>query len=201
MPLEHGVQVECVFRLDGRVVSNRLWFVVVAGEPTMTDLGNIGGGVAFWCATNLVPLLSHDITFLGTRAYDATVAYPGPQVLTSSFVSGSASAGSLSANVAIKMEFQTESPPAEWLNWNFVAGAPVSAVTLNRVSPGYAADLKGAYDVLLDVFSLFVYRWEATRAVVGNVALATRDHFRIDHIKQRTGYVSQRRTRLSNPTV
>jgi hypothetical protein len=201
VPLEHGVQVELVWRLAGLVLVNRLWFVVVAGDPTTTDLGNIGGGVSFWCESNLVPLLSRDIEFLGTRAYDATVAYPGPQVDTTSGVAGGVADDSHSANVAIKMSFQTEAPPGLWLNWHFLGGIPKSMVNLNTIDPSYSADLKDAYDVLLDVFSLFEYRWEATRAVVGGVPLSTRDHFRIDHIRQRTGLVSQRRKRLENPTV
>ncbi len=201
VPLEHGIQVENVFRLDGRVLTNRLWFVVVAGDPTVTDLTNVGSGVAVWCANNVVPLLSSDITYLGSRAYDATVAYPGPQVTTHLTVPGGFLNESHSANTAIKMEFQTFSPPAKWLNWNFVGGIPKDAVNLNSVDPTYANDMKDAYDVLLDVFSLFVYRWEATSAVVDGTPLATRNHYRIDHIRNRTGYVSQRRTRLDNPSV
>ena|SRR5438477_2398199 len=201
VPLEHGVQVECVFDLAGLPLVNRLWFVVVAGDPTMVDLSNIGGGVAAWCAFNVVPLLSSDVTFLGTRAYDATVAYPGPQLDTSLVAVGGSSDKAHSANVAIKMSFKTEVPPGLWLNWNFVGGIPISAVVLNKIEPSYASAMKDAYDVLLDVFSLFVYRWEATRAVVNGVPLATRDHFRIDHIRARTGRVSQRRTRLDNPPL
>lgn len=201
VPLEHGVQVELVWRLQGLVLVNRLWFVVVAGDPTLTDLGNIGGGVSFWCETNLAPLLSRDIRFLGTRAYDATVPYPGTQVQTIAGVDGGVADDSHSANVAVKMEFQTESPPTLWLNWNFVGGIPKSKVSLNTIDPVYKVDLKDAYDVLLDVFSLFVYRWEATRAIVGGVPLSTRDHFRIDHIRQRTGLVSQRRTRIDSAEV
>lgn len=199
--LEHGVQVECVYRLAGRVVTNRLWFVVVAGDPTTTDLAAIGGGVADWCAANVVPQLSKDIRFLGTRAYDATVPYPGPQIQTVVGVDGGVDDESHSANTALKVSFQTVHPPGKWMNWNFLGGIPKSAVSLNTVDEGYMAAVSDAYVVLLDVFSLFVYRWEATRAIVRGLPLATRDHFRIDHIRARTGKVSQRRTRLDNPTV
>ncbi|SRR6266498_318102 len=201
VPLEHGIQVELVYRLDGRVLTNRLWFVVVGGDPTTTDLTVVGSGVSDWCAANVVPLLSSDIEFLGTRAYDATVAYPGPQVQAVAGVFGGVSDGSHSANTAIKMSFQTLNPPSKWLNWNFVGGIPKSAVNLNTIDQDYADDLKFAYVALLDVFSLFVYRWEATSAVEGGVPLATRKHFRVDHIQARTGAVSQRRTRLENPAV
>ena len=193
------MQVELVYHLASRIVCNRLWFVVVAGNPTTGDLTAIGVGVRSWATTSLMPLLSRDIRLLSIRAYDATVAYPGPQVTTSVGVDGGFADDSLSANVAIKLSFQTETPPAKWLNWNFVAGIPKSAVNLNTIDTTYATNLKFAYDDLLDRFSLFVYRWEATAAVVGSVPLSTRDHFRIDRAECRSPYVSQRRTRLTNP--
>lgn len=199
VPLAQGVQVELVYRLAGRILCNRLWFVVVAGDPTTTDLTNIGDGVRTWASTQLMPNLSSDIRLLTIRAYDATVPYPGPQVALGAGVNGGSSSGSYSANVAAKFSFQTQTPPALWLNWNFIGGIPDDAVDLNRLDPGWVSDIRDAYIVLLDVFSLFVYRWEATRAFLNGVQLSTRDHFRIDHIQQRTGLVSQRRTRLNNP--
>lgn len=199
VPLDQGIQVECVYALDNRILTNRLWFRVVAGDPTTADLTAVGEGVRDWAIGNVVPLLSSDCTFLATRAYDATVAYPGPQVLSSLHTPGGTAVESHSANVAIKMSFKTFNPPAKFLNWNFVGGIPLSAVNLNRVDPSYADALFEAYVVLLDWFSLFEYRWEATTAVEGNVPLATRKHYRIDSIRQLSGYVSQRRNRLNNP--
>lgn len=199
VPLFHGVQVECVYALAGRILCNRLWFVVVDNDPTIADLTAIGEGVKDWCIGNVVPLLSSECEFRATRAYDATVPYPGPQVLTIQHTSGGVNDGSHSANTAIKLSFQTFTPPGKWLNWNFIGGIPKSAVNLNKIDPMYLSDLEDAYVVLLDVFSLFQYRWEATRAVVDGSPLSTRQHFRIDHIRNRTGYVSQRRTRLDNP--
>jgi hypothetical protein len=196
VPLANGIQAELVFRLDGKIVTNRLWFVVVAGSPTTADLTAVGAGVGAWAAANLVPWLSQDIRLLEVRAYDATVAYPGPQVITFVGADGGIVEGSYSANVAVKIEFQTETPPALWLNWNFICGIPQSAVTLNKIEPTFITHIQNAYITLLDVFSLFVYRWEATRAVVGGTPLSTRDHFRIDHPRIRRQFVSQRRTRL-----
>lgn len=201
VPLEHGIQVELVWSLAGLALSNRLWFVVVAGGPTTTDLTNVGTGVATWAADHLAPILSQDITLEGVRSYDATVAYPGPQVTLPIGVSGGVADESHSANVAVKASFQTFSPPALWLNWNFVPGIPKGAVDLNTITDDFRSAVKEAYDALLDVFSLFVYRWEATRAVVDGVPLTTRDHFRIDHTRVRRLYVSQRRTRLDNPAI
>lgn len=199
VPLANGIQVELLYSLDNRILTNRLWFVSVLGGPTTGDLTAVGSGVAFWARDNLVPLLSNRCTFLGTRAYDATVAYPGPQVVTSMSVPGGILFQSHSANVCIKVSFQTFNPPGRWLNWNFVGGIPRNKIFLNTVAPSYANDLKNAYVVLLDVFSLFVYRWSATVAVVDGVPLSERTAYRIDHIKARTGYVSQRRTRMENP--
>ena len=199
VPFTDGTQVELLYRLDGRILSNRLWFGVVAGPPTTADLTAIGTGVRTWATDELLPLLSQDIKFIGTRTYDATVAYPGPQVTLGASVFGGIADDSHSANTAIKMEFQTSTPPGLWLNWNFIGGIPKSAVNLNTIDPTYANDLKNAYVVLLDVFSLFVYRWEATAAVVDGVPLAERSHFRIDHPRVRRTTVSQRRKRLLNP--
>lgn len=196
VPLEHGVQAELVYRLDGKIMSNRLWFVVVAGDPTTGDLTAIGAGLASWAAADLMPWLSQDIRLLEIRVYDATVAYPGPQVITFVGADGGAAEGSYSASIAIKIEFQTFTPPALWLNWNFIPGIPLSAVTLNTIDSTFASHIEDAYTNLLDVFSLFVYRWEATRAVIDGVPLTTRDHFRVDHPRIRRTTVSQRRTRL-----
>jgi hypothetical protein len=199
VPLDQGVQVEFRYRLATRVLTNRLWFVVVAGDPTTADLTAIGAGVATWVTANLIPLLSRDIHLISVRAYDATVAYPGPFVATIVGLDGGFADDSHSANTAIKMEFFTTSPPSLWLNWNFIAGIPKSAVNLNTIDPVYASNLREAYLVLLDVFSLFVYRWEATRAVVDGIPLSTRDHFRVDNARVRRTTVSQRRARLDNP--
>jgi hypothetical protein len=199
VPLEHGVQVEFRYRLATRVLTNRLWFVVVAGDPTTADLTAVSAGVATWATNELLPLLSQDIHLMSVRAYDATVPYPGTFVPSIVGLDGGIADGSHSANIAIKMEFQTQNPPALWLNWNFIAGIPKSKVNLNTIDPTYANDLKNAFVVLLDVFSLFVYRWEATRAVVDGIPLSTRDHFRVDHPRVRRRTVSQRRTRLDNP--
>lgn len=199
VPLAQGIQVELVYKLDNRILTNRLWFRVVAGDPTTADLIAVGEGVRDWCVSEILPLLSVDIKLLGTRAYDATVPYPGPQVLSPAGFFGTFADDSHSANVAIKMSFFTTNPPGIWLNWNFVGGIPKEAVNLNTVEPVYADALSDAYVVLLDVFSLFEYRWVATRAVIDGVPLSTRDAFRIDHIRNLTGRVSQRRTRLDNP--
>jgi hypothetical protein len=199
VPLSQGVQVEFRYRLATRVLTNRLWFVVVSGDPTIADLTAISSGVATWATGHLLPLLSQDIHLMSVRAYDATVAYPGPFVATIVGLDGGVADASHSANVAIKMEFFTTNPPGLWLNWNFIGGVPRSKVDLNTIDATYASDLREAYTVLLDVFSLFVYRWEATRAVVDSAVLSTRDHFRVDNARVRRTTVSQRRTRLNNP--
>lgn len=196
VPLANGIQAELVYRLGGEIMSNRLWFVVVAGAPTTADLTAVGAGVGSWAAANLMPWLSQDIRLLEIRTYDATVAYPGPQVITFVGVDGGEPDGSHSANIAVKIEFQTQTPPALWLNWNFIPGIPKNAVSLNTIEPAFITHIQNAYITLLDVFSLFVYRWEATAAVVDGVPLSTRDHFRIDHPRIRRKTVSQRRTRL-----
>ena len=61
VPLERGIQVECVYKLDNRILSNRLWFVVVDNDPTTADLTAVGEGVKDWCIENVVPLLSSDL--------------------------------------------------------------------------------------------------------------------------------------------
>jgi hypothetical protein len=200
VPLAQGIQVELVFELDNRILTNRLWFVSVLGGPTTGDLTTVGDGVATWAATWLLPQLSNRITFLGTRAYDATVPYPGPQVVTSMSVPGGISSQSHSANVAVKVSFQTFNPPGRWLNWNFLGGIPTNRVTLNTLSSSWMNNVRNAYVALLDVFSLFVYRWSATTAVENGIPLAERTAYRIDHISIRTGRVSQRRTRMNNPS-
>lgn len=200
VPFIDGTQVELLYHLNGQILTNRLWFKVVAGPPTTADLTAIGDGVRTWASDHLLPVLSQDIEFIGTRTYDATVAYPGPQVSLGASVQGGIADDSHSANVAVKVEFQTSVPPNLWLNWNFLGGIPKSAVSLNTIDPAYAIAVREAYVVLLDVFSLFEYRWEATRAVVNGITLSERDHFRIDHPRVRRKYVSQRRTRLNNPS-
>jgi hypothetical protein len=196
VPLADGIQAELVYRLDDKIVTSRLWFVVVAGGPATSDLIAVGAGVGAWARDNLMQWLSLDIRLLEIRTYNATVPYPGPQVITFVGADGGVADGSHSANVAVKVEFQTETPPALWLNWNFVPGVPKSAVNLNTIEPAFITGVQNAYITLLDVFSLFAYRWVATRAVVAGVRLTTRDAFRIDHPRIRRRSVSQRRTRL-----
>src|SRR5689334_2683009 len=196
VPLANGIQAELVYQLDSKIVRSRLWLVVDAGGTAASDLIAVGAGVGTWARDNLMQWLSQDIRLLEVRTYDATVPYPGPQVITFVGTDGGVADGSHSANVAAKIEFQTETPPALWLNWNFVPGIPKSAVELNTLTPAFITGVQNAYITLLDVFSLFAYRWEATRAVVSGTPLVTRDHFRIDHPRIRRHSVSQRRTRL-----
>lgn len=199
VPFTDGIQAELRYHLDNRILTNRLWFRVVAGPPTTADLTAVGLGVATWANDNVLPLLSQDITLTSVRAYDATMAYPGTHSITLVGSNGGTADDSHSANTAIKMEFFTSNPPGLWLNWNFIGGIPKTAVNLNTIEPSYASALREAYIVLLDVFSLFVYRWEATKAVENGVALSERAHYRIDSPKVRRATVSQRRKRLLNP--
>jgi hypothetical protein len=196
VPLANGIQAELVYRFGGKIITNRLWFVVVAGGPSTADLIAVGAGVGAWARDNLMLCLSQDIRLLEVRTYDATVPYPGPQVITFVGADGGQAEKSYSANVAVKMEFQTQTPPALWLNWNFIPGIPDSAVILNTIQPSFIRCVQDSYITLLDVFSLFTYRWVATRAIVDGVPLATREQFRIDHPRVRRQVVSQRRTRL-----
>jgi hypothetical protein len=196
VPLADGIQAELVYRFAGKIITNRLWFVVVAGGPTTADLIAVGAGVGAWARDNLMLCLSQDLRLLEVRTYDATVPYPGPQVITFVGADGGQAEKSYSANVAVKMEFQTQTPPALWLNWNFIPGIPDSAVLLNTIQPSFITCVQNSYITLLDVFSLFTYRWVATRAIVDGIPLATRDQFRIDHPRIRRHVVSQRRTRL-----
>lgn len=199
VPFTDGIQVELRYHLDNRILTNRLWFRVVAGPPTTGDLTAVSSGVATWAVDNLLPLLSRDIHLISVRAYDATVPYPGTFAPTSIGMDGGFADDSHSANSCIKVEFFTTNPPGLWLNWNFLGGIPKSAVNLNTIDPTYASDIREAYIVLLDVFSLFTYRWEATKAVENGVPLTERAHYRVDSPRVRRKYISQRRLRLTNP--
>jgi hypothetical protein len=196
VPLEQGIQAEFVYRLDHKLVTNRLWFVVVADNPTTGDLLTVADGLAAWNQANLLPWLSRDIRLVEVRCYDATVPYPDVSVGSFVGVDGGIAEDSYSSNVAVKIEFQTETPPALWMNWNFICGVPLSGILLNTIDSTFRDRVEDAYIALLDVFSLFVYRWEATRAVVNGVPLSTREHFRVDHPRIRRKYSSQRRSRM-----
>lgn len=195
VPFIDGLEAEFIYVLDGQIVTNRLWFYNVSGNDATTAGAAVAGGLATWATDELLPLLSQDITLAEIDVHDASLPYPSICAFATVGTGGLVASEASSANVAVKCAFKTENPPGRELGWVFVPGVPEEAISLNTVDPVYAVALKEAFVVLLDVFSLFEYRWSAVSRFSGGAARAAAVPYRIDHTRVLPN-VRQRRRRL-----
>jgi len=178
VPVADGVQAELGFRLDGKVVSNRLWFIKDNPPIVMSDLDGLVAGLISWHTTNILPSLSSDIIFRGARATRWNSVPGDISSITLVTIAGGTAIQSHSANVAVVVPFRW--PLAlgrEKKNKNYIAGVPLSEVNLNTVSDSFTDVLFEAYAALVDecrLFSpLFNWRWMVASAFDAGVARST----------------------------
>lgn len=196
-PFFDGILVECVSNQYGQPAVNVLWFFKPDGGVTNDDLTDAGAGVATWYSANVRPLMSSETTFLGTRAYDASLPYPSPQVQTVVNLPGGFFGPAFSANVSVRTNFKSKSFGGLVIGSNFFAGLPREVVSSNVVDPSWANDLREAYIVLLDVFSFAFIVWVGTSRFLNNSPRAERAFTIINGIRVNLPYVAQRRKRLN----
>ena len=172
VPVVDGAQLELKFDLGGLVVTNRLWFTFDNPPFSGTDLQGLVDGVAVWYVSEILPLLSSDITLVDVIAADWT-SDPPPSIVNHPLgLPGGTSSPSCSANVAVVVPFRWPLQHQRLKrNKHYVPGIPDSAVDVNRVDEGFTASLIEGYADLIDAarlfFPVFNWRWVVASAFSG----------------------------------
>lgn len=200
VPLADGAQVEIRFLFDGLVVEDRLWFV--SRQPPVDDaqLGNLALGVFAWHSSQVMPLLSSDLTLRDVQAtgWDS----PGGSILVTlnPSVSGGNVSGSQSANVSYRVRFKGTNDTPRLYNANFVPGIPRDGVIQNTMDTSFVNALFEAYASLIDLAAVFgpfpAWRWVITSQIVDKAPRSEQLASRTDFVQTPSRYVSPRRRRI-----
>ena len=173
VPLLSGAQAELLFLLGGRTVENRLWFIYDNPPFGVPELQGLADGLFDWHVSNVLPLLSTDITLTTVVATDWSTAGGLSAARLGSSVAGGTASSSYSANVALLVPFRWPLTFKEKRNANYVPGIPDSAVTLNTVDSMYSGMMFDAYASLVDAARLFSpilnWRWVNVSAWDNNI--------------------------------
>lgn len=172
VPMTDGAQVQLLYSLGGKIVSNRLWFFTDVGPIDSVALQGLVDGVFDWHTTYILPSLSQDL-LLGTvigETWDATP--PALTALNITGATGGVTEESYSANVAAVVRFRWPINHNRLKqNKHYIPGLPDSAVTLNTVDPAFQDVLWNAYVVLIDAVRLFTpgffWWWHVNSAFSG----------------------------------
>jgi|ERR1051325_5458951 hypothetical protein len=203
VPLANGAQVQIVFQFAGEALQNRLWFVSRQPPVDATQIGALAVGVEEWHRLQVMPLLSSSLTLVQVEAHDWTSFPPPSAAIQVSGTSGSASADSHSANVAVRVWFYSSFNQGRIRNSNFVAGIPKDAVALNTVNPTFRDAVFDAYVNLIDLAFHFgptpAWRWVCASAEHLGALRSAQLARQVDFIRFKRPFVAQRRSRLPPP--
>lgn len=199
VPLTDGAQAEIRYNFGLGILETRLWFISRQPPVDLTQLQNLADGLAGYCSTDIISLLSSDIEFRNVRTRRWAVAGDIAAISSTFNVAGGISSPALSANVAARIIFKGTQPPRNFKNYNFVPGIPSSKVNLNTLDVTWAEQLRSAYVLIIDNAAAWgpfpAWRWVCTSQADGNVPRSVQLARRTDLISV-APTVRQRRIRL-----
>lgn len=202
VPLADGAQVEVAYLYpDGLLIENCLWFEDRQPPITSLHLQALANGVSVWAVSELLPLLSSDLTLLAVRATDWRVGQPAGFEQTAVNLPGGNSSGIHSANVSFRVRFRGTSDQPRLINSNFIGGIPLDAVSTNLIDPGFADAVFEAYVKIIDLapgWGAFpAWRWVITSEIHDKAYRDEQLASRTDFIQTPNPYVSPRRRRIT----
>lgn len=174
VPVTDGVQAEIVYVLDGEVCTSRLWFTYDTPPFDYAALVGLADGLhAFW-ASEIMPLLAHELILYQTRVSDWTTDPPGLVADHFGAVQGGNLNGSHSANVAAVVPFKWPLGFRQKRNKHYVPGVPLDQVSLNTLSTTFTDALFFAYGDLIDAtrfdfYPTLTWRWRVASAYENGV--------------------------------
>lgn len=145
-----ATSVEAKFEgvVDGQQTINDLYFQLPGGY-ILSDIQSLGTNLSDWFTAGFASHLSEDWSTVAIhiRALNNPASYvvdvsPTPTI-------GGASAAAEPNNVALCISFRTGLAGRSFRGRNYVPGVPVDQITLNTFDPGWMADVKTTYDLLL----------------------------------------------------
>jgi len=134
--------------LYGQFCENTLWFLdSTEGVPDsrVEDLAHI---VDTWYTTNLLPLLSNEVTYFATKVTDQASAVGPAFSVAGVGAIGGESAPADPGNVTLAISFQTAGRGRGSRGRNYVVGIPGTHIAQNSVEISYVASLVSAYILL-----------------------------------------------------
>lgn len=135
--------------MSGNTVVNT--FGISAGAPIgLGDMPNIAAAVVTWLTTDLMPLLSQDISAVGVNvlALDSTSA-PSYTFTISPPIAGGVATDAVPANVALVTTFRTNKRGRSYRGRWYTAGIPSAQLNSPvQFTTQTASDLDDAFDAL-----------------------------------------------------
>lgn len=173
VPLAAGAQAEILYLLGGKVVENRLWFVIDNPPAGAVEFQALADGVASWHDANVMPLLSSDVSRFSVFVRDWTYDHSTADGVNGSLVAGGVASPSYSANVSVVVPFRWPLQMGRRKrNKHYIPGIPDSEVTVNTVSFALCDALFEAYVALIDDAPGWYlpnrWRWYVTSSWEGN---------------------------------
>jgi hypothetical protein len=198
VPLPDGLQIEVLHTLFEQPLECTFTFAKrpFVGTPT---LEGAAAAVFFWWRDRMLPLLSRDLQWIGLAGTDISTA-GGERVVIpfESPLSGGYTAGALSANVSVRVNYIVAHPPGRRRGCMFLPGIPSDQVSVNRLDLGWRAAVSVGASYLIDAAALENWRWVVSSKWSGGVLRSSAVPYRVDITYVDSLFVAQRRMRLRN---
>lgn len=200
VPFTDGVQLEFVYSLGGRLAVNRLWLLNRQPPTTQIQLDALAVAAADYWALGLMPVLSNALRLELVRATSWDVPLAGVSGFVTPLVYGGSISPSHSANVAIRVSWQSARPDPVKDGGNFVPGIPDDQVSVNTYSPEIRSAIFEHYAGIIDAAREWgdspAWRWVSASLVENGVLRSEMKVKRTDFILLRSMYVTQQRHRM-----
>lgn len=143
IPVPNVVLAQFVHSYRNEPLINDIHFWRPDGDITTLTVQFLASGLFTAWSTNLVPLMSDDVTFLSVRCFDLTLP-DGPFGETSSAGIEGGSGNAEPNNVCISVKKSTGARGRSQRGRIFWGGIPTTGVSENNLTPDYAANLLAA---------------------------------------------------------
>lgn len=201
VPLPNGLLVECIHLLYGVPCECTFTLIkrplVVEPTPQSAQLAVF----QYW-TQDILPLLSTDLLFSSMRMTDISVV--GGQSLTVQLptpIPGGVGGGSLTANVAVRVNLRVQTPPGGAKGCYFLPGIPKEVVDGNRPGAAWLASLDDVDGNLIDRAEQQSWRWVVASKWDNGQLRPLAVPWRVDFVKPESPWVGQRRRRLHNIVI
>lgn len=200
VPFPDGVQLEFVYSIGGKIATNRLWLLNRQPPTTQLQLDVLADAAASYWTDGLMPVLASELQLELVRASSWDDPFAPLVGFVTPLVPGGSSSPTHSANVAIRVSWQSSQPDPVKDGGNFVPGIPTDQVDINTYSSTIAVALFDHYAGVIDAAASWgdfpAWRWVCVSLVEAGVPRTEMRIKRADFIHLRNPYVTQQRHRL-----
>lgn len=200
VPFPDGAVLEFVYSLGGRVCTNRLWMLNRQPPNTTVQLQALAEAASSYWTANVLPLLSSDVRLELVRATSWDLSSPIPTGSVAPATNGGVAEPTYSASVAARIVFDWPIDVRLRVGGNFVPGLPDSAVAGNLMSTSFQAELREAYNGVIDAAFGWgdtpAWRWVNASLQEGNAPRATAFARRVIGTRTPSPYVNPQRHRV-----